>query len=123
MKYRFLDLLCCPSCGNQLKLDAFEEGTDGSGNSEQSSKLPRCSIYCGLQDISLRGNDAGKEQPTFDCIACDKKEILEGILSCACGNVFPVSSCVPCMLHGNLEAYPEFIAKNKDKLMVYCSEF
>ena len=122
MKYRLLDLLCCPSCGDQLKLYPFEERENEIGNLEQRINAPRCQFHCGLKNIALIASNASHVMHNFDCIACYKKEIVEGVLSCDCGNLFPIINSVPRLLYGNLKAFPHFIAKYQDKLMSLTKE-
>lgn len=116
MKLRLLDVLCCPSCGDQLKSHSFEERENKIDNLELRIKSPICKSYCGLKNIILKENNDSHEKYNFNCITCYKKEIVDGVLTCVCGNLFPIINSVPRLLDGTLETFPDFATKYKDKL-------
>lgn len=94
----------------------FEERENNTDNLAPKIKSPSCKIHCGLKTIAFKEN-SNSEKNTFDCVACYKKEVVEGVLACDCGNLFPIMSCVPRLLDGNLDAFPDFVNEYKDKLL------
>ena len=122
MKLRLLDVLCCPSCGDQLKSYSFKEEENETENLRQRIRAPQCKHYCASQNISLKGNNVSCGIHAIDCISCYKNEIVDGVLSCTCGNLFPIIGRVPRLLDGNLEAFPDFVAKYEGNLLSLSSE-
>jgi len=47
-------------------------------------------------------------------------EILTGLLSCACGQAFPVIAGVPRLIEGGIYNFPEFIKQNREQIQSVC---
>lgn len=85
MKYRLLDTLVCPACGNTLNLQVL-----AAKKLRRQAEPPqrRCS-FCFFN---------GTSAALSVCQECYQHEIMDGVLSCSCGRVFPVIDAVPVML-------------------------
>jgi len=113
VKYRLLELVCCPACGNELRVEGFEsEATAGL------SALPPsvvCRRYCGLLNCA-----ATNVQPN-DCLKCYRTEIVAGKLYCECGENYPIIGGIPRLLPTALLAeslaryHRDFVDRYRDK--------
>lgn len=111
MKYRLLDLLECKVCKNEFKIDVYKkEIVEIDFQSEVSS--PTCKEYCGFKDAIIENDNAAKN---YDCLSCYKTEIIDGLISCSCGLIFPVYKAIPRLLHNAL-IDPEFYTTYSKKL-------
>ncbi len=109
MKYRLLNFLVCPLCGNALHLTVFEEAVH-----IKPAIMP--AVRCGTCFLAAR--DSGLDGRCDDCA---RREVIQGLLRCSCGRMFPVLHGVPVMLpedSGPLrklhDAYPERFAVPAD---------
>ncbi len=86
MKYRLLNILVCPVCGGNLHPTVMRERRleEHSGNPRQ----PCAACFWKDQDVALPGR----------CTECMQREIVDGILNCACGLRYPIVNAVPVML-------------------------
>ena len=97
MKYRILELLCCPSCHKKLTLKILSEKKEICG---VNIKNIRCKNYCSLHGVAVDNKQAFAD---IDCNECYKIEIEEGTLTCQnCRITFPVIKGIPRM-------FPDFI--------------
>jgi SAM-dependent methyltransferase len=55
---------------------------------------------------------------TFDVTAFEKngEEVVEGLLTCACGAVFPIVTGIPRLLDEAFDLFPDFAARHRDRL-------
>jgi len=102
MQYRLLDLVHCPSCKRDLKLEVFEIG---GRTPLQSIELKRCRARCAYVELG-HASEA-------DCLSCSGIEVVEGMLHCDCGKAYPVIGGIPRFLPDNLQdelvdRYPKF---------------
>ena len=104
MKYRLLDFLVCPDCGEELKATIFKEIQVAQEGSVPATK---CHYSCGLQD-------SGKEKS--DCTNCYSYEIESGILVCSLGHIFPIVDYIPRMLPDAFFGLENFISQYADRL-------
>ncbi len=86
MRYRLLNFLVCPLCGRPLQLTVFEEARCVQGTGGPAARCKAC--FLAAQDSALEGR----------CEDCARREILHGILNCACGRMFPIVRGVPVLL-------------------------
>ena len=93
MKHRVVDLLKC-RCGKSglvVKVNN-EKRVPFSGNFDQ----PRCETSCSFKQCLV-----SKVVPA-DCGECYSREIVDGVISCTCGQEWPVMSGVPRFLPNTL---------------------
>ncbi len=103
MKYRFLDYLVCPNCGEELKLKVFKE--------EQvvcvvAGVVKACNHSCALKQCIK-----GKQNNGIDCNECCQFEIKEGVLECKHEHIFPIVDYIPRMLPDAFYAQNGFLDK------------
>lgn len=107
MKYRMLNYLVCPACGGELMLTVFKENqVQAAGVCE----VKRCEWRCAFGE---RRNSA----PSTDCTLCITQETEAGMLSCSCGNVYPVADGIPRMLPDAFSELDGFLETHKDFLV------
>lgn len=95
VKYRLLDILCCPDCGGPFQLDIYR--ADRRDISVPAAPAARCASRCGLADAP-----SSKTSPQ-DCIECYKTEISEGkLIRMECANKYPIIGGVPRVLPRSL---------------------
>ena len=91
MKYRLLDFLVCPDCGEELILKVFKE-------ERVEYSLPivvkSCNYNCVLKNVWLKK----EKRDGIDCNDCYQREIKEGVLECAHDHIFPIVDYIPRML-------------------------
>lgn len=91
MKYRLLDILCCPECAGIFHLDVYK--VENRDLHVKFLSSVRCRHGCALYQSALHEKDHQV------CINCYTKEIIEGKLACdACGNLYPIIKGVPRIL-------------------------
>jgi len=93
MKYRLLDLLCCPLCKHwPLKLEVFDKNVYKGRKLE--GKKPLCRELCAFKGEKI---EEGKED--YPCDECITVEVSYGILLCEkCGTWYPIVEEIPVML-------------------------
>lgn len=110
MKYRLLDFLVCPDCGEELNLNVFKE-------ERVECSLPKvvkkCTHYCALKDSLEKGKSEG-----IDCKDCCCIEIKEGVLECKEDHIFPIADYIPRMLPDAFCKLDDFLRKYNDDLPV-----
>lgn len=116
MKYRMLDVLCCPSCRGRLKLVTFIEGNVADVGSGRPITTPHCEVYCGEKDIMVDNLNGTEGKERLNCSACFKREVDSGLLVCTCGSVYPVVQRVPRFTEGSLDRYPEFVRQFRGRI-------
>jgi SAM-dependent methyltransferase/uncharacterized protein YbaR (Trm112 family) len=107
MKYRLLDFLVCPDCGEELELKVFKEErvknvVVGTVKTCKHCVLKRC--------LNKANND------TLDCNDCYQREIREGLLACSHNHIFPVIDSIPRMLPDAFCELENFIHEYADRL-------
>jgi uncharacterized protein YbaR (Trm112 family)/SAM-dependent methyltransferase len=115
MRARLLNFLVCPYClTHPLKLSIFKEQTVRG-----VEHYPRCDAYCGLLDRSTEMVDAE------DCADCARREIEEGVLSCApCGRWYPVTDGIPSLFVDELrQGDDEFANRHRNKMEPFLKSF
>ncbi|MBM2829431.1 MAG: methyltransferase 11 protein [Gammaproteobacteria bacterium] len=118
MKYRLLEILCCPGCSGDLRLDVFTIKQLQSETLTLNNKTASCHQHCGLRNL------AAKDVNPSECPDCYNIEILEGKLSCQCGNIYPIIGGIPRLLpqellHETLTQYhADFVSKYPDMFPV-----
>ena len=112
MKYRLLDLLVCPDCGKEFKLNVFKEE---QVTYDMQMVLKECSHFCALQNCVKGENGNG-----FDCKDCYLREIESGIIRCENDHIFPIVDYIPrmlpdafCNLDGFLREYKHLLSMEK----------
>lgn len=88
MKYRLVELLCCPSCRGELKVSGAEEVKRPVSTRSGFT----CRRYCAL--------DRTTEIPSrHRCTECAGVDIMAGTLDClSCRRQFPIMDSVPWLL-------------------------
>lgn len=118
MKYRLLEILCCPECGKDLKLDVFKS------EPRQAVDLPsfpsvRCRQWC------ARTATPPDRVKVEHCISCYATEIVEGVLECRCGNVYPIIGGIPRILPKKLlletlaNYHKSFLRQHSERLRIH----
>lgn len=88
MRYRIMDVLICPDCGQRLLLRA-NKVSEETFPADAATGFT-CKDYCGRFD---RVFDAGQKQ---ECERCCRFNILEGLLTCdKCGSAYGIVAGVP----------------------------
>jgi len=111
MKYRVLDVLVCPACQNELHLAVFQTIEKPVTD---SITLPPCRRNCAFTEIKdIKMAEA--------CTQCYGVEIMSGLLTCCCGEWYPIIGGVPRMLIGELkntlaQSYPAFFRTYREVL-------
>lgn len=110
MKYRLLDFLLCPDCGEELILKVFKEECV-----EYSSPVvtKSCEHSCSFKDCLKKEVGNG-----IDCSHCCQIEIKEGVLKCEHGHIFPIVDYIPRMLPDAFYALNSFLEEYKHLLPV-----
>src|SRR3990172_783641 len=116
MQYRLLDLVCCPSCKDDVAVEVFETQQRPPLASLEGK---RCRDRCAYVEAGL-----GAEP---DCLACSKIEVAQGMIRCACRRAYPVIDGVPRFLPDDLQSelvnrYPKFFMSHGDKIQQDLSE-
>ena len=113
MKYRLLDILVCPYCGNNLRIDIFQMERN---NDYIDPLYVRCKDHCYYSSSSLISNP--QIIKVDKCKECYGTEIIDGLLICEdCNTSFPIIDSIPRMLSDILKDFPDFLKKYKDKLL------
>lgn len=118
MKYRLLEILCCPECGGDLQIDVFRS------DSHQDVDLPsfqsvRCRQWC------ARAATPADRVEIKSCASCYETEIVEGALGCQCGNVYPIIGGIPRILPKSLlletlaKYHISFLRQYKERLRMH----
>ncbi|MFA6461399.1 MAG: class I SAM-dependent methyltransferase [Candidatus Woesearchaeota archaeon] len=94
MKYRLMDVMSCPSCGNfPLVLSIKKENKNAYSLSP--SKL-YCEKYCEFNQRNITLKDTLK---SLKCTQCFKREVIDGELSCSkCHRLFSIKENIPVLL-------------------------
>ena len=101
MKYRLMDFLVCPDCGEAVTLSTFqEERIAGALN----PALRKCKHGC-----AFRNGAAGEGTRASDCRTCYLHEIQSGIIACKNGHPFPIVDYIPRMLPDAFYGLDSFI--------------
>jgi len=104
MKYRLLDFLVCPDCGEEVKATIFkEERIAYNGN----MSVHKCHHTCALQDSGDKNGD---------CASCYCREVKAGMLVCPRGHIFPIVDHIPRMLPDAFCGLENFIHEYEDLL-------
>jgi uncharacterized protein YbaR (Trm112 family)/2-polyprenyl-3-methyl-5-hydroxy-6-metoxy-1,4-benzoquinol methylase len=115
MRYRLLEILCCPECNGDLVLEAFR--TDSGRGLDYEPNGVSCRRFCGLNGTAATSATAKQ------CAACYGIEIVEGRLLCSCGKTYPIIGGVPRLLPDVLLAqclhryHADFMDKYADKFL------
>lgn len=110
MKYRVLDIICCPVCKSLLHLKVLEKDTNSVHVTFRSTP---CSFYCGKNNVHIQNGTI----PIKECHTCYQTDIKTGVLECACGAAYEISDFVPKLLcrehlttpHGNVRETYNFL--------------
>lgn len=118
MKTRLLDILVCPFCGAQVRLHIFVEQ---KGAPIKGFNDIRCRYHCALHNVSLsQGPHRPEDKNRFNCSECYETEILEGVLTCLCGRIFPITGGVPRMLKDACKENRDFTEKYRENIIEAC---
>jgi uncharacterized protein YbaR (Trm112 family)/SAM-dependent methyltransferase len=115
MQYRLIDLLCCPSCKEDLTVEAF----DTARRTPTAGSPQRCRTRCAYVEAG-RSNEP-------ECSVCSGIEITEGLVSCKkCAKKYPIIKGVPRFLPDELQQevvlrYPEYFVKYDDRTLPHLS--
>lgn len=102
MKRRLLDWILCPACGERPRLDVLrEEEVKIAGPVPR----PACARWCALHEVR-------RTELAFvpDCEACYRREVVEGVLACACGLAYPIVDGIPRLIREAAAEYADFFA-------------
>jgi len=110
MKYRLLDYVVCPDCGEELKLKVFKEERV---ENVVIGDVKNCNHSCALKQCVKEEQNNG-----IDCNECCRLEIKEGVLECKNGHIFPIADHIPRMLPDAFYALNDFLEKYKHHLFV-----
>lgn len=122
MKYRLLDLIVCPSCSGELSVFPFLTEPDKSPLL-QKIQSQTCKNYCGYERMSIRTDNQNCGMNEHKCNECYRTEILDGLLVCKCGALFPVTDGVPQFLDNSLVSAREFCEKYHEQLKEITREY
>jgi uncharacterized protein YbaR (Trm112 family)/ubiquinone/menaquinone biosynthesis C-methylase UbiE len=93
MKYRLIDLLCCPQCNGALELKTYMMRPSGQVTAVASAEQPRCSRLC------ARFQHHPSQTSPEECSRCYQDEIVEGHLTCNdCKIAYPIINNIPRLL-------------------------
>lgn len=120
MKFRLLELLVCPTCKRNMHLYSFNEITEEINSYDNRIISPRCNIYCSLKKIFIENKNLEKE---FNCSQCYQTEIVEGLLLCRCGSLYPIVDSIPRFIDNKLSYFPDFNKKYKRKIKVILNNY
>jgi uncharacterized protein YbaR (Trm112 family)/ubiquinone/menaquinone biosynthesis C-methylase UbiE len=95
MKLRLLDLLACPCCNGKLTVVITEKKTTDFSDLLTEVK---CKKTCAFKQCSL----TDKTVNPSDCIECYRQEIVEGTITCECGQQWPIIGGIPRFLPNQL---------------------
>jgi uncharacterized protein YbaR (Trm112 family)/SAM-dependent methyltransferase len=108
MKYRLLELLCCPDCNSSFELDVYLRKMNPAHPT--SFTCVRCVQWCAKNNCSV------SEVTARECMDCYQDEISDGKLNCpACNKAYPVIKGIPRILSQTLLAqslrtyHPDFL--------------
>jgi len=94
LKYRFMDVCCCPHCG-QFPLQLNIQKQNPIAYKLHPSKV-YCEKYCGFNKTLIKKEDTIE---SLDCKNCFKAEIIGGKLTCpACKRSYPIKESTPILL-------------------------
>ena len=116
MKFRLLDLLVCPKCGNSFDCEVFAQHTEE--HTIPKTEHPICHSRCAFSEYQQRGESPNPQL----CVTCFQLEIDDGLLRCnGCDEIFPIIKGVPRILLERLRQilwkdYPEYIETYKNQL-------
>ncbi len=97
MKYRLVDLLCCPQCRGSLELAKYQMQLSDNISVVATTERPRCTELC------ARFNHHSDQTNPEECCSCYQNEIVEGRLFCNnCNIAFPIINNIPRLLTANL---------------------
>lgn len=116
MKFRLIDLLACPNCKNTLFLYSFHEIEEKVNISSEKISSHVCQKYCGLKQLVLNGKKTQTTESELNCSKCFSIEIVEGLMICTCGSLFPIIDCVPRFIDNNLGSFPDFYKKYEEQI-------
>jgi len=112
MKYRLLDFLACPDCGEELNLEVFKQERV---ECFPTIEVKTCNHSCVYKDCLRKG-----ESEVIDCNDCCRIEIKEGVLECKYDHIFPIVNYIPrmlpdafCGLDSYLEEYKQLLPIDK----------
>ena len=88
VKYRLLQFLICPCCGEPPQLTVTHEQTLDCPAWTPAQKCSPCAL-------AIHDPASGER-----CQECSKRDIIAGKLTCACGCVFPIVDGVPVLIPG-----------------------
>lgn len=94
MKYRMLDLLSCP-CGSDLQSVAFVEEEAAS---------------------SSRGDLDEQQSVQLGSSESYQREIVEGLLFCKCGGIYPIIGKVPHVVDNAMSTHSEFFSRHQQRV-------
>lgn len=95
MKYRLASILRCPECLSRVSLHVFkEEERFPNNNYQPESRI--CSEDCVFE---------GRK----NCQKCASLEVISGLLTCECGNAYPIVECIPRIFPSAFADFPEFV--------------
>lgn len=87
---RLIDILCCPLCGEPLRLSVREEALVET----ESRSLTGCGHYCGFLAQALT-SPVIRRAAYSHCPACYQADVTEGVLTCLSDHRFPIRRSIP----------------------------
>ena len=92
MRYRLVEMLACPDCGGDVRLNVLSTSQNNFG---ESAIHPRCQRFCAFHDRDVES----LAESSIRCEACYSAEIDQGTLTCAsCPAWFPIIDGIPRLL-------------------------
>lgn len=104
MKRRLLDWILCPACGERPRLTVFAESEVAIAN---PVARPACARWC-----ALHGARPAELATAPDCDGCYRREVVEGVLACACGALYPIVDGIPRLLREAAREHAGFLAEH-----------
>jgi uncharacterized protein YbaR (Trm112 family)/SAM-dependent methyltransferase len=114
MKYRLLDLLCCPECKSSLSLQVFENVTLNY-DKYKFIESDLCPSRCQNTNTFIKKSENAHEH----CRRCYESEIVEGLLTCNCGKAYPIVNDIPRFLPDSFDQHPQFTQTYYDEIKKY----
>jgi len=115
MKYRLLDLLQCPHCKGNVELRVFNSTEASYHDAGKLKDDDVCPSGCNNPDPGItKAGDRG-----IHCKRCYNTEIVEGLITCTCGNAYPVARGVPRFLPDAFDQHPDFTGEYYDIIKEY----
>ncbi len=113
MKIRLLNFLSCPFCGGFFRLHSFLARNDFE---TCVTNIKCCERFCGLKNRLVTDLH---EKIDEICPFCHRIEVVDGLLKCRCGSIFPIVDEIPRLLTQALANWRQFLTKYQREISYY----